>query len=211
MLQISRRKPSSHLDRPYIRTGGLSNEAKWSMLKSTIENAKITRKWQKRNNGVKVVYVIQGWDLPSTKFCAQKMVQLRVENYGIGSLCHSSLKEIIARIRIVRKIIGREPQLHLFGVSNLQLIKSLSEFIDSFDSSTPAKAGLAKELICPNSGRRRNIGEKQWINCSCPACTRIPYGILSYGVEDTRRSHNRLRMIHNAFWLTKLTRQTIQT
>ena len=192
----------SHLDKPFINLAHISDDERMNALKSTIENAKIARKWQKKT-GLQVVYVIQGWGLKSTDYCAKKMAKLKADYYGIGSLYKTSPKETIERVKIVRMRIGIDPKLHLFGVSRFDVLKPLSGYVDSFDSSSPVRAAVAKEVVNPSNKKRAYISGAIPVNCCCPVCKQRPLALLMIGMPQSKRYHNELRALHNAYWLTQ--------
>lgn len=199
----------SHLDRPFINFRGLPEETRWRILKETIENAKIARKWERKNKKPLIVYVIQGWDIQSLGFCAEKMSSLNASYYGIGSLYKETGREIAERVKLVRKIIGLETNLHLFGVTLIRQessrLKDIFHLVDSFDSSSPMRAGIAKEYLDPKRNMRRSIDFQNSLPnyCDCPICRKFPNQINLGGIRGAKRRYNRLRAIHNAFLLTK--------
>jgi len=200
----------SHLDKPYIASEKISEEQKWRMLKETIENAKVVKNIENFNNDIQVVYVIQGWNRESLKICAEKMSALKAEYYGLGSLYRQSVPEIVKRVKLIRKIIGRKPKLHLFGVSLLRAeqmdeLRKIMHLVDSFDSSSAIRAGMVKEFYNPADRKREHINYFRFSGkCDCPVCKRFPFRIGLLGVKGYQRRYDRLRAIHNAYWLTKL-------
>lgn len=200
----------SHLDKPYITPEKISEEQKWRMLKETIENAKAVKNRENFNNDIQVVYVIQGWNCESLKVCAEKMSALKTEYYGLGSLYRQSIPEIVKRVKLVRKIIGRKPKLHVFGVSLLRAEQTdeqrkIMHLVDSFDSSSAIRAGIVKEFYNPTNCKREHINYFGFSGkCDCPVCKRFPFRIGLLGVKGYQRRYDRLRAIHNAYWLTKL-------
>ena len=199
----------SHLDKPYVNLEKIPEETRWSMLKDTVENAKVARNWEKRND-IQVVYVIQGWDNQSLRLCAEKMSMLGADYYGLGSLYRQPVSKIVERVKLVREIIGENPRLHLFGVSpsranQLEEFKKIFHSIDSFDSSAPIRAGTVKEFFDPKDRERKHINYMRETSeaCDCPLCKKFPHMINLIGLKGRQRRYNRLRAIHNAYWLTK--------
>lgn len=202
----------SHLDRPYVGFTRFRERERWNMLKETIDNAKVARKWEVNKGGdIQMVYVIQGWNYESIRMCAKKLHFLGVNYYGLGSSFRLKISTIIRRLKSIRKIIGRNANLHLFGVNPLRSetreeLEIISSLIDSFDSSTPIMAGSVKELIDPYSRQRKHINLvlESSMYCDCPVCKKFSSSIKLLGTGRHKRTHNRLRAIHNAYWLTKL-------
>ena len=202
----------SHLDKPYINLEEISEETRWNMLKDTIENAKLTSRWERRND-IQVVYVIQGWNHQSLRVCAEKMSRLDADYYGVGSLYRQPRSEVVKRMKLVRRIIGRKPKLHVFGVSpprvdqdQIEGLKEVFDLVDSFDSSSPVRAATVKEVIDPVSRKREHIDYVSELssNCDCPICEQFPNRVRLLGLRGSRKQYTRLRAIHNAYWITNL-------
>lgn len=200
----------SHLDKPYIAPDRIPEDRKWRMLEETIENAKVAKKWENRND-IQVIYVIQGWNRQALEICAKKMFALRCDYYGIGSLYRQPPSEISKRVRVVRKIIGKKPKLHLFGTNPMKIVedtecRKILSGINSSDSSSPMRAGIVKEIFDPEARERKHINYAHKISktCGCPVCRKFPYEIGLGGLKGRQRRYNRLRAIHNAYWLTEI-------
>ena len=203
---------ASHLDKPFINIRGLTQQEKWFRLKQTIENAIIAKRWERERDGeLTIVYVIQGWDSKSIKLCAKKLSALNADYYALGSSHRLEPSTLFHRFKLVRKIIGKKPKLHLFGVNPLRMsgskkLEKIFSLVDSVDSSTPIQAGIVKELLDPNDKIRKHINHISQLSevCDCPVCRKFPYEINLIGIKGSKRRYNRLRAIHNAYWLTKI-------
>jgi tRNA-guanine family transglycosylase len=201
----------AHMDFPVLPKMRYSEEEKKAALKKTINNARVAERWAKSNDDVKIVYVIQGWDKSSFEFCAKQLAKIGAEHYGLGSLYRAQVDEIKRRVRIVRKHIGLEPLLHLFGVSPLTLYREKYDNIgvhriDSVDSSAPILAGVAREVLNTDSYERDHIYKNQGA-CTCPVCIKYPSNRYMNGLEGRKRLNNRIRAIHNAYWYNVLAHQ----
>lgn len=202
----------AHLDVPFVgRNAPLPDEEKWALLKQNILNAKVSYEWSSENgNETRVIYVIQGWNQESLAYCCEELAKLNAHYYGIGSLVRLQPVEIESRVRLVRKILGSEPKLHLFAVSSLTVIRKVKSFVDSIDSSTASIAGAMKEIIKP-SGGRSHINHARWtLRCSCPVCRKHKGAILLLGKRGTQNYYNQLRKIHNAYQLLSNLRKVIK-
>jgi len=194
----------THMDFPILPRWGYSLDEKHVALKRTIDNAWIAHRWGKRNDDVKIIYVIQGWDSDSVELCVKKLAELGAKHYGLGSLYRAPVHEIRRRVRLVRTHIGLEPHLHLFGVSPLKLYREKYDNaglhrIDSIDSSAPIMAGVVKDVLSPHSYERENIYLNQE-TCSCPVCSRYPSNRYMDGLEGKKRLNTRIRALHNTYW-----------
>lgn len=193
----------AHLDIPFIgKNAKLPEKEKWALLSQNILNAQISYEWSNRSRSrTKVIYVIQGWNQESLAHCCEDLAKLNVDYYAIGSLKGLQADEIESRVRLVRKILGNEPKLHLFAVSNSTVLKRVQSLVDSVDSSTASIAGAMKEIIKP-SGGRNHINSARWtLKCDCPVCRKHKGAILLQGKRGTQNYYNQLRKIHNAYQL----------
>jgi len=203
----------AHLDIPFVgKNAKLPEEEKWRLLTLNILNANICHEWSRRNkSGVQVVYVIQGWNQESLTYCCEKLGNLNANYYAIGSLLGLQPQEIELRVRLVRRILGKGPKLHLFAVCNMAIVSKVKGLIDSVDSSTASIAGAMKEIIKPD-GKRSHINQaKETLDCECPICSKYKGAIFLLGKRGTQNYYNQLRKIHNAYQLLKNLRQIVNT
>jgi len=199
----------AHLDKPYFYKDKLNDEEKWEMLKATINNAYIAYKIAKSLD-IKVVYVVQGWDLESTKLCAKKLKGLG-EYYGLGSSSRRPLSYTLKRIELLKKILGKDIKLHIFGVSSVSFLNVLknpevNSIVMSFDSSVPIKAAIAGHVLLLNTYEKAMV--RVHINdlivrdeliellrkCSCTVCSSKKYLSL---LADRGREGRLARTLHN--------------
>jgi tRNA-guanine family transglycosylase len=191
----------SHLDTPFVgKNANLSDDEKWSLLYQNIVNAKVCQEIvRRRKTRLNVVYVIQGWNRESLTYCAQELAKLKEHYYALGSLIGLKPQEIEFRVRLVRDVLGREPKLHLFAVSGIEVVKRVKFLVDSLDSSTASIAGAMKEVICSTGKRRHMDNIKQPLECKCPVCQSHRGKVLLMGKEGSWNYYNKLRKIHNAY------------
>jgi tRNA-guanine family transglycosylase len=193
----------AHLDFPFVgKNAELPEEEKWVLLKQNIINAKISSEWSKNNRSkTQVVYVIQGWDRESLIYCCEELAKLDEGHYAIGSLARIQPKEIEYRVRLVRKLIGDPPKLHLFAVSSPSVVSALKSYVDSIDSSTASISGAMKEIMKPSGGRSHmdKIGKIE--GCNCPVCQEYKGAIFLQGKRGSQNYYNQLRKVHNAYQL----------
>lgn len=153
------------------------------------------------------MYTIQGWDLKTVRLCAKKLAELQRGYYALGSLIGVPTEEAFRRIIDVRQIIGKRPKLHIFGISRSSLLERARHLIDSFDSSTPAKAAVFKEIVNPYL-RRNHVDQTRARPCDCPICRKNPALILSKGLPTQMVRFNHYRAIHNAYLYTEYSRRS---
>jgi len=158
--------------------------------------------------------IIQGYDVSSMTYCANRLRDIGFANYGVGSL--ASLRhhrEILERVQAVMEVVGSD--LHIFGVSAVETVAALHDLeICSVDSSRPAQAAMYNQIFYSRPFRRFSIARSQDkvgqampshrrlsepLPCSCPACGgRANPDILKLG----SREYIRLRTLHN-YWHLK--------
>jgi len=195
----------AHSDIPFVgKNSVLPEEEKWQLLEQNILNAKIAHSWSKsRRYQPQIVYVIQGWNQESLLYCSEALAKLNANYYALGSLLGLRPEEIIKRVRLARKVIGNEPKLHLFAVSNPLVINRVKSLIDSIDSSTASISGAMKEVMTP-SGNRRHINKmSRRMSCDCPVCRKYGGAIFLYGKKGMQNFYNQLRKVHNAYQLIR--------
>ena len=195
----------SHLDRPFVGLTSLSESHKWSLLRATIENARVASHWE-NNASCKVVLTVQGWDFESTTYCAEMLSELGAGHYALGSLIGVQTQEAVRRIVEVRQILGKRPKLHIFGVSRISLLERVRHLVDSFDSAVPAKAAAFKEIVNPFL-RRSHVDEVTKRRCYCPVCRENPSLILAKGLPTQMKKFDHYRAIHNAYNYTEYARR----
>jgi len=135
---------AAHKDYP-IFDKSLSPSVRWKMLKKTIANAEVALKFEDKL-GIRLIYVIQGWDLRTFTWCAVKYLEMGISRMGLGSSKLISPKNLIRRVKAVRQIIGKRNYLHVFGALKPSVLKCLLKYVDSVDSSSPVQAAIRKSV-----------------------------------------------------------------
>jgi 7-cyano-7-deazaguanine tRNA-ribosyltransferase len=177
----------------------------------------ITVDKQKRSP-IKPLAIIQGYDVPTLKYCAKNLLDLGYVHFGIGSMAHLyHSKEIVKRVEAVQSIVGNS--VHVFGVSAIETLKILKELgVTSVDSARPIKAAIYNEILYSEPYQRFGIEGSHFkssdskfspyrlisqlsIICPCPVCKDgLNDDILKLGT----RKHLLLRAIHNYYHIKKM-------
>lgn len=161
---------------------------------------------------VRPMAIVQGNDAASLSYCAQELIAMGYQHFGVGSLARvPNPMETIRRIATVFAIV--QHPLHLFGVASPKLLQALDPaWVASVDSSLPAKASACNELIYSQPFRRYGIATADGVSrskfpsrrclvhplpCICPVCRADPWAVMRIG----RRDHIRARAIHNYYHL----------
>lgn len=201
----------AHSDIPFIgQNREISEERKWDLLKQNIFSAKLFNTFSKNDKKTQIVYVIQGWNEESLTYCSKALSKIKADYYAIGSLKNLQPIEIVRRVKLVREIIGSKPKLHLFAVSNPEVLKKVKSLIDSIDSSTASIAGAMKEIIQPSGKRLYINNSKAKLKCNCPACINNKGAIFLQGNKGQQDHYNRLRKIHNAYQITTRLKEILE-
>lgn len=201
-----------HFDMPLIPWDDCA-ERNFRRIETTIGNAYEFMELFTRANlpkNIKSLGVIQGYDVPSIKFCARELVRLGFDRFGLGSLAtlyHPN--EIISRVKAAMEVVGTN--LHIFGISNTELIFKLAQMgINSFDSSRPIRAAIYNIVFysrpfrsflikgAKNKSSRISVIHEP-LPCNCPVCRNDPYVLLRTG---KKKFHN-LRALHNYYHLVR--------
>ncbi|MEH7255608.1 queuine tRNA-ribosyltransferase [Neobacillus niacini] len=199
-----------HLDEPLLNKNTLSE--KFSSVEKTLFNAyeyvNLLDK-SKLPENVSLMGVIQGFDIPSTKYCIYELKKMGFKNFGLGSMLVRNPEEQVRYMKSVAEIIGPE-HLHIFGVTGIQQMKEMAKLkILSFDSSRPTMVAAFHQIFYSNPFRtyvisQSNVKRKKLViskplYCQCPVCMKEPTDILNI----SHRDYMKLRSIHNYYHLGK--------
>jgi tRNA-guanine family transglycosylase len=172
---------------------------------------------KQRQNYIKPLAVVQGYDLASLKYCARQLQAMGHNLFGIGSMAHLyNTKEIVHRVEAVQSIVGKP--VHVFGISAIETMKRLREIsVASVDSARPIKSAVYNAILYSEPFQRFGIagsnfrsGETKFsperlvnelsLACPCPVCNNsINNDILKLGV----RKYLLLRAVHNYYHIKK--------
>jgi 7-cyano-7-deazaguanine tRNA-ribosyltransferase len=199
-----------HLDEPLLNKVTLSE--KFSSIEKTIFNAYeyLNLIDQSRlPSNVTLMGVIQGYDMPSTKYCLHELRRIGYKNFGLGSMLARNSEEQIQYMRFVSEIVGSD-NLHIFGVTGIQQINEMARLkITSFDSSRPTMVAAFHQIIYSSPFRIYLISHSEVkrsqqriskpLFCECPICIKKPDDILN----TSHRDYMKLRSVHNYYHLSK--------
>ncbi len=202
-----------HLDHP-INPRNSTQVPVFQAMERTLGNAcEFLELYQRhklhKNPLFKLLAVIQGVDHNSIKYCAGELKRMGYELFGLGSLAPLfNPTEIVERIKVAAEAVGGE-NLHIFGISRIDVIAQLNKLgIRSMDSTRPMKAAYHNAVFYSNPFRIYGIGGsqnenrykmilKQPLPCPCPTCTNTPELLLKTG----SRKYTKARALHNYYHL----------
>lgn len=200
------------LDKP-IPSDNPSIENVYRDIETTLGNAYEFLELMKKHKvqetyGLKPMGVIQGNNKESIQYCARELKMMGYEYFGLGSLAVLFSKEaILERIKYASEIVEGE-NIHLFGVSRMDVIEDLNKLnISSMDSSRPIKAAIFSRVFYSKPFKIYTIEKsrnskstssilKRPLECNCPIC-KVDSNLL---VEEvTTRKSIDARGIHNYY------------
>lgn len=204
-----------HLDHP-ISPKMSDQVTTFLSIEKTLGNAyeflKLFKHYLADTHGLtKPLAVIQGTDENSIKFCASELKGMGYKLFGLGSLAALyNPVEIVNRIEAAAQVVSGE-NLHIFGISRLDIIKQLKAIkIRSVDSSRPIKAAIHNAVFyskpfrvygikgAKNDNSYSNLLSKP-LPCPCPVCQSNLNLLIKTGNNKTTKA----RALHNYFHLVR--------
>ncbi|MBS4022299.1 MAG: hypothetical protein KGZ79_07740 [Dethiobacter sp.] len=204
-----------HLDHP-ISPRDSSQVSAFLAVERTLGNACEFMELYRRHNLHKnpllqPLAVIQGVDADSIRFCAGELEKMGFELFGLGSLAPLyNPAEIMERIKVAAQVVGGE-NLHIFGISRLDVISQLKKYrIRSLDSTRPIKAAIHNAVFYSNPFRTYGIDGsrnadrypatlKEPLPCPCPTCREKTSLLLETGSKKSTNA----RALHNYYHLVR--------
>lgn len=199
---------------PWVRLGGLSQIELERRLQLTIFNAeRCLQLHEKYQFPFKLVGVVQGWDIPSYRYCAQKLLEMGFTYLAIAGqrklqLIKAAIEAVLEEISLVSLPI----RVHVLGTGNPKILPFyVQKGIHSFDSSTWLRKAwldarynyflVEGDRYHAHQATRVGLGsldfnQLTWshaVCCPCPFCQDLGQQILLFrGHErNTRRGfHN---------------------
>lgn len=146
----------AHLDHAIFKTINvdgvkreLTPEEKKKRWQITIDNARETMELLQKEkfNRLKIIGVVQGWDLDSYRKAARELLKMGYDYLGIGGIARKPTSQLVKIVEIVNKEIDKLPskrknnvKIHLFGFARLRLIPFLmKKRVVSFDTAAPLR------------------------------------------------------------------------
>jgi 7-cyano-7-deazaguanine tRNA-ribosyltransferase len=190
----------------------------WELKTLLAEYSNSDRIDKHKQHKIEPLAIVQGYDLPSLRYCARQLSEIGHTRFGLGSMAHLyNTKEIVKRVEAVQSVVGNA--IHIFGVSAIETMKSLRALgIASVDSARPIKAAMYNEILYSDPYRRFGIAGSNFksreakfspqklltelfIQCPCPVCLHsVKNDILRLGT----RKYLLLRAVHNYYHIKKM-------
>ena len=206
---------------PWVKAGGLSPEELERRLQVTLVNAEKCLELQARYQyPVKLLGVVQGWNVESYRRCAKELLKLGFEYIAIaGQRKISLLKESILAIQDEIQQAQASVKIHVLGTGSPKILDFyVKQGIDSFDSATWFRqawmSGKNNYFMVEGkkhtSYRATRIGlgdfdpaELSWetsVSCPCAICRAVGQQILLFRGHE----RNTRRGFHNIYQYIQL-------
>jgi len=146
----------AHLDHMILKTvrvdgvkRELTLEEKKRRWEITLDNARETIELldKERFNHLRIIGVVQGWDVESYRVATGQLLEMGYEYLGVGGIARKPTSQLVKIVEAINKEIDKLPserrkkiKLHLFGFARLRLIPSLmKKRVVSFDTAAPLR------------------------------------------------------------------------
>ena len=153
-----------------------------------------------------------GLDERLRKECADALVSMDLDGFGIGGLSIGEPKEEMMRaVRWSLEAIPLSRPRYLMGVgSAAELLDSISEGIDLFDSAFPTRNARHWTIMTAGGSYSLDRAEHSDYSgpledgCPCPVCRRYSRAYLHHLCKENEMLGMRLASIHNLFFVQQL-------
>jgi queuine tRNA-ribosyltransferase len=192
-----------------------------------VESTKRTIAWARRaadvrgEDGQLYFGIVQGGlDEKLRKDCADELVSLDFDGYGIGGLSIGESKEDLLRaLRWSVECLPAAKPRYLMGVgSAAELLNSISEGVDIFDSAFPTRNARHWTIMTSegnyslSKAEHASVKEPLEPGCPCPTCRNYSRAYLHHLCKENDMLGMRLASVHNLFfveWLVAESREMI--
>jgi len=146
----------AHLDHMILKTINvdgvkreLTTQEKKRRWEITLYNARETMELlsKEKFNHLKIIGVIQGWDVQSYRDATKELLEMGYEYLGVGGIARRPTSQLVKILEGINKEINKLPsekrkriKIHLFGFARLRLIPFLmKKHVISFDTAAPLR------------------------------------------------------------------------
>jgi len=181
-------------------------------VKRTIQWAKLSKNVEKNHNQL-VFAILQGGSFADLrKRCAEELVKLNFDGYGIGGLSIGEPKEVMNKVlKYSTPLLPEDKPRYLMGVgSPAEMLEAIECGVDVFDSAFPTRNARHKTLM--TSEGNIDIAKKKFAmdiepvdkNCECYTCKNYTRAYLHHLFRQSELLALRLASIHNLYFLQNL-------
>jgi queuine tRNA-ribosyltransferase len=181
-------------------------------VKRTIEWAKRSKKVEK-NEGQLFFAILQGGTFADLrKKCAEELIEMDFDGYGIGGLSIGEPKEIMNEVlKYSIPFVPEDKLRYLMGVgSPVELLNAIESGIDIFDSAFPTRNARHQTLITlkGNMDIARGKFALDFVpvdkNCGCYNCMNYSRAYLHHLFKESELLALRLASIHNLYFMQSI-------
>jgi len=192
-----------------------------------LESTRRTVAWARRaadarkESGQLFFGIVQGGlDEKLRKDCADALVSLDFDGYGIGGLSiGESRDEMLKALRWSAECLPAAKPRYLMGVgSAAELLNSIAEGVDIFDSAFPTRNARHWTIMTSagnyslSRAEHASVKEPLEEGCVCPTCRNYSRAYLHHLCKENDMLGMRLASLHNLFfveWLVAEAREAI--
>ena len=190
--------------------------SEYSAVEASVER---TLKWAKMskivemNDGQLSFAILQGGTFSDLrKKCAEELIAMDFDGYGIGGLSIGEPKEVMNEVlRHSIPLVPEDKARYLMGVgSPVELLNSIELGIDIFDSAFPTRNARHQSLMTSNG--KLNIAKRKFAedfnpidsNCECYTCKNYTRAYLHHLFRESEMLAFRLASIHNLYFIQSI-------
>ncbi len=187
--------------------------SEYSVVEASVER---TIQWAKRsktvekNEGQLFFAILQGGTFEVLrKKCAEALIEMDFDGYGIGGLSIGEPKEIMNEVlKYSVPLVQEEKTRYLMGVgSPVELLEAIEAGIDIFDSAFPTRNARHGTLM--TAGGNIDIARSKFAldfapvdeNCECYTCKNYTRAYLHHLFKENELLALRLASIHNLHFI----------
>jgi len=164
-------------------------------------------------DGQQLFGIVQGgWDERLRKECADELVSLDLDGYGIGGLSIGEPRDqMLQAMRWALEALPAARPRYLMGVgSAAELLEAIADGVDIFDSAFPTRN--ARHWTVMTSAGNFALGKAEHSGvagpleegCACPTCRRFTKAYLHHLCKENDMLGMRLLSVHNLFFVEQL-------
>ncbi len=184
------------------------------------ESCRRTIDWARRaadvdrdDGGQQLFGIVQGgWDEGLRKECADALVSLELDGYGIGGLSIGEPRDrMLQAMRWALEALPAARPRYLMGVgSAAELLDAIAEGVDLFDSAFPTRNARHWTVMSPVGnfalGKAEHAASAGPLEegCACPTCRRFTKAYLHHLCKENDMLGMRLVSVHNLFFVQQL-------
>ncbi len=190
--------------------------SEYSAVEASVER---TIQWAKRsknieqNNGQLSFAILQGGTFAELrKKCAEELIEMDFDGYGIGGLSIGEPKEIMNEVlKYSVPLIPDDKPRYLMGVgSPVELLEAIESGVDIFDSAFPTRNARHQTLM--TSKGNVDIARAKFAfdfkpvdeNCGCYTCKNYTRAYLHHLFKESELLALRLASIHNLHFIQSI-------